>query len=182
MKIASSKGSKLEAVIEFNFTTYYVYGVVIEEDESRGDSLLMFAPKYSSPLKELDTLYTAQLRCKFLVPVKHVVTKKNSDLLKFVGRLDIGKLPYVDHRYRVFLPVISDKGKWQIVDGEKRIVVPYLTPETAILSDSVMPNMEYIREYFDADYYPWSAALTSRGSINFDASDLEARMRRKIAK
>jgi hypothetical protein len=169
------------AVIEFKLPRYFVYGVVIEENQSSGDTILMLAPKYRDAISDIPELYSAPHRCNIRFFSKFAAARKNSDILGIRGKVDLGLLPVVDLRFRLCLAGLSDDARWQIVEGRERVVVPHLTVETALLSDDGIPNAEAIRDYYDSDYYPWSAALTARGKINFDARAFEEKMRRKIA-
>lgn len=176
----SLKKNHLGAVIAFKLPEYYVYGVVIDEDQNSGDSLLMFAPKFRTPLESLDDLYLTSIRCKFLFFYKLATLKRNRDVMSVAGRLDLGRLPPTDRRFRFILPLGTGHPKWQIRDEGTTTLTPVLTQELALLSDAVIPNLDYMRQYYDADYYPWSAPLTSRGPTNFDTKKFEETMRAQM--
>ena len=174
------KKSYLGAVIEFRFPKWFVYGACIEENPRSGDIFLMFAPKYSGAIRTLDVLYDAPIRHKIKFSVAYARSRKNADILKIAGTIDIARLPSVDRRFRGDMSGISMRPCWQIIDGDQRTVVPYLTRETALLSEDGIPNHNFIADYYENDFYPWSAALLKRGPLNFDADAFEAEMRRRL--
>jgi len=178
--MASKKGKYLGAVIEFRLPGYFVYGCVTEENVQHGDTILMFAPKFKTQLTSPENLYAAPVRCKIQFGARYAKSKRFSDILGIIDHLDCNQLDTGDPRFRLSLAGISDGKKWQIIRGNQRQVVPYLTEETALLSDSGIPGIEYIRKYYDDDLYPWSAELTSRGATNFDPVNFERKMQRKL--
>jgi hypothetical protein len=172
--------SYLGSVIEFRLTHYFVYGLVFSENKSLGDSLLMFSPKFADPIENIELLYQTPIRCKFLFFAKLVAQKKNADILRIVGQLRVDRIQKIDTRFRVSLEGLAGNSKWQILDEGTRTVVPFLTTETALLSDADLPNVDYIKQYYDADHYPWCAALTRKGATNFDTDQFELEMRRRL--
>ena len=176
------KRSHLGSVIEFRLPDYFVYGVVIEENPNIGDTLVMYAPKYKSPIRQISDLIDIPVRYNILFFAKLAASRKNRDLMKILGKLDIAQLPVVDKRFRLSLAGLSKDGKWQIIQGDIRKAIEVLTPDLALLSEGELPNLEAIREFYDLDYYPWSAALTSRGAVSFDPSEFESEQRRALIK
>lgn len=176
------KRTYLGSVIEFRLTNYFVYGVVIAENPNIGDTVVMFAPKYKSPIGYLTDLIQAPIRYNILFFAKIAASTKNRDLMQILGKLDIVQLPTVDKRFRLSLAGLSKGGKWQIIEGDNRRVIESLTPDLAFLSEGEIPNIEAIREFYDSDYYPWSTALTSRGTVSFDPSEFENDQRRALTR
>lgn len=174
------KRSYLGSVIEFRLPDYFVYGVVIDENPSIGDTLIMFSPKYKSPIGQLSDLINIPIRYNIMFFTKIAASRKNRDLMQILGKLDIAQLPTVDKRFRLSLAGLSKGGKWQIIEGGSRKVIESLTPDLAFLSEGEIPNIEAIREFYDSDYYPWSAVLTSRGAVSFDPSEFESQQRRAL--
>lgn len=181
MSTMFQKKSGVGDVIEFRPSNYYVYGVILVEDKARDDTVMMFTPKYESNIKNVGDLYLTPIRCIYRFFGKLARSAKNTDILKVVGKLDVSQFNPVDLRFRNSLAGISEGAKWQITNGDQRFVVPFLTIETAMLSDDGVPNMDYIREYYDSDFYPWSSELVSRGAIDFDAEEHERVQRRGLA-
>lgn len=172
--------SELGSVIEFRFPEYLVYGVCIAEDAGSGDTLAMYARKFSSQISEIGDLAHEPVRYKILFSAKAARSRKNADILRNIGQMDPTKIPSLDRRFRSNMSGIASKPCWHVIENKARTVVPFLTKETALLSNYGIPNMEFIRNTYDRDLYPWSAELTSRGPVNFDPEAFEAEMRAKL--
>lgn len=180
--MSSLKRSYIGSVIEFRLPNYFVYGVVVNENADGGDTIVMFAPKYTSQIETVEELYFAQIRYHILFFSKIAAAKRNQDVMRVLAKLEMSHLPKFDRRFRMCLAGISEGKKWQIVEGDSRSAIHELTPDLAHLSEGEIPNLEAIREFYDADYYPWSAALTSRGLISFDPEQMEAQKRQELEK
>ncbi len=172
--------SQIGNVIEFRFPDYLVYGVRIEENSRRGDSVAMYARRFRDPISDVRDLYDEQVRGKIRYFVRLANARKNADILRIVGRMNAEHLPVLDRRFRGDMSGMSERPCWQIIDGDQRSVVPCLTRETALLSEDGFPGMEFIHHTYDNDLYPWSADLLKRGPLNFDPDAFEAEMRAKL--
>ena len=175
------KKSEMGSVLEFRFPEYLIYGVCIAEDPEFGDTLAMYSRKFSSPISKIGDLVQEPIRYKILFFVRTARARKNADILRVVGQMDSTKLPGLDRRFRSNMTGIATQRCWHIVEDGVRTVVPFLTKETALLSSYGIPNMEFIRNTYDRDLYPWSAELLNRGPLNFDPVEFEAEMRAKLA-
>lgn len=172
--------SQIGNVIEFRLPDYLVYGVCIDEDSRRGDSVAMYARRFREPISSVRDLYDEPVRSKIRYFVRLANARKNADILRVVGKMDPEHFPIMDRRFRGDMSGISEGPCWQIIDGDQRSVVPYLTRETALLSSNGFPGIEVIRHIYDNDLYPWSAELLKRGPLNFDPDAFEAEMRAKL--
>lgn len=167
----------LGAVIEFRLPEYLVYGVCIEADALTGDVIAMYSDKFSIPVTDVADLHGSPIRHKIKFFVQVARSRKLSDVLRVIGMMDSARWPKMDSRFRFDMSGISNRPCWQIIDGKDRIVVPHLTEATAHLSEFEIPNLDYIRNYYDSDYYPWSASQVKRGPLDFDPDMLEKKMR-----
>lgn len=167
-------------VLEFRFPEYLVYGVCVAEDSQSGDVVAMYAKKFVSPLASVDELLREPIRETIQFVVKAARARKNKDILRIVGRMDRAQLPVLDLRFRSDMSGIATQPCWHIIEEGRRISVPFLTRETALLSEFGFPNMDFIRTTYDKDLYPWSAELLRRGPLNFDPDAFEAEMRAKL--
>lgn len=181
-KIMQVKAPRVGSVIEFNLGDYFVYGVTVKVDPVEGDSLLMFAPKIKTALLEVKSVIGLQVRNKFLFFTKLINTKQLKGSARAVSMLQGDDLPKDDGMFRLYTgsypsPKGLLKGKWQVISEGARAIHSTASEEIGRMSDASVPNLPYIKHYFDEDYYPWSAPLTGRGMTSFDPLDFEAKNR-----
>ncbi|OYU40923.1 MAG: hypothetical protein CFE33_02270 [Pseudorhodobacter sp. PARRP1] len=180
-----SVSTRLGWVIEFNLGNAFVYGVVVEEDDEDGDHIVMYSPLFESAVGDVGLLSKLPIRCKFKFFAKFAKSKRQSDILRVIGTMDVANRPMSDGKFRISLGHRLStgelmRGKWHILNGRDRVVVPVATEAIGCLSDADLPNLEYIKDYYERDLYPWSAVLTALGQTEFDPSDFEAKMRAKL--
>jgi hypothetical protein len=164
-------------VVEFKFPSYFVYGVCIEENARTGDRIAMYSRQFTEPLSKTEDLHGEAVREKICFVVNAAYSRKNADILRVIGKMDIAHLPELDRRFRSNMSGITEKPCWHMIEGDQRKIVPFLTRETAMLSQYGLPNMDFIRHTYDNDLYPWSAELLKRGPLDFDPDQFEAEMR-----
>ncbi len=172
----------LGAVVEFRFPGYFVYGVCIEADPKHGDSLAMYAETFPAPVEDLAALQGRPLRCKIHFFVAHARLRRFADILRVAGVTEPALLPRMDRRFRLDVSGLAGTPRWHILTGQEREVVECLTKETALLSDSAMPNMAAIQTLYGQDLYPWSASQLRGGPLDFDPVAFEAEMRAALAR
>jgi hypothetical protein len=172
--------TEIGSVVEFRFPEYLVYGVCIDEDSQSGDTLAMYARKFILPISGVADLTGEPVRYKILFVVKSARARRNADILRIAGKMQLDELPKLDNRFRSNMSVIASVPCWHIVENKERTSVPFLTKETALLSNYGIPNMEMIKYVYDRDLYPWSAELLNRGPLDFDAETFEREMRLKL--
>ncbi|MDB5664481.1 hypothetical protein [Cypionkella sp.] len=180
-----SVSTRLGWVIEFNMGNAFVYGVVVEEDNEGGDHMVMYRPSFERAVGDVGALSKLPIRCKFKFFAKFAKSKRQSDILRVIGTMDVASRPMSDGMFRVSLGHRLHtgglvRGKWQILNGKDRVVVPIATEAIGCLSDADLPNLEYIKDYYHRDLYPWSAVLTELGQTEFDPIDFEAKMRANL--
>lgn len=180
-----SAASRLGWVIEFNLGDAFVYGVVVEEDNEHGDHMVMYRPLFQKALDDVDAISKLPIRCKFPFFAKLAKSKRQSDVLRVIGTMDVASRPMSDGMFRVSLGHRLHtgelvRGKWQILNGKDRVVVPIATEAIGCLSDADLPNLEYIKDYYHRDLYPWSSVLTELGQTEFDPIEFEAKMRANL--